>query len=204
MRDALDPRLEEVLDYWFGQAPDDAGVLAQKYASWFGPGDAVDAEIRDRFGDLHEEVAAGRFERWLALPRGRLALVIVLDQFSRNLFRGDPRAFEHDGLARAWTDEGLHLGADRALRACERVFAYLPLEHSESLADQQRSVERFRVLRDEAPAALRARFDNFLDYAVRHHDVIARFGRFPHRNAILGRASTPAEDEFLRQPGSSF
>lgn len=201
---ALDPRLGEVLDYWFGRSPDDAGMLAEKGALWFGAGTAVDEEIRARFAGLREEAVAGRLERWLAVPRGRLALVIVLDQFSRNLFRNDPRAFAHDGLARAWTDEGLHLGADRVLRACERVFLYLPLEHSESLADQQRSVECFRALRDEAPAALCARFDEFFDYAVRHHDVIARFGRFPHRNAVLGRESTAAEAQFLRQPGSSF
>lgn len=201
---ALDPRLGEVLDYWFGRSADDAGMLAEKGALWFGAGTAVDEEIRARFAGLREEAVAGRLERWLAVPRGRLALVIVLDQFSRNLFRNDPRAFAHDGLARAWTDEGLHLGADRALRACERVFLYLPLEHSESLADQQRSVECFRALRNEAPAALRARFDEFFDYAVRHHDVIARFGRFPHRNALLGRASTPDEIEFLKTPGSGF
>src|SRR5690606_119569 len=138
---------------------------------------------------------------WLAPPRGRLALVILIDQFSRNLFRGDARAFAHDALARRWVSEGLDAGADRALRAIERVFFYLPLEHSESLADQQRSVALFERLCADVPPALQGTFAGYLDYAVRHRDVIVRFGRFPHRNASLGRATTPEEAEFLRQPG---
>ena len=201
---ALDPRARDVLDYWFGTSVDDADVFAEKGALWFGAGAAVDAEIRTRFAALHDEAVTGELDPWLAVPHGRLALVILVDQFSRNLFRGDPRAFAHDALARAWVDDGLRLGTDRDLRLCERVFFYLPLEHSESLADQQHSVALFTTLRNAAPAALRARCDDYLDYAVRHRDIVARFGRFPHRNATLGRASTEAESEFLRQPGSSF
>lgn len=201
---AVDPRAAAVLDYWFGAAVDDAEVFAEKGALWFGANAAVDAEIRARFAALREDAIAGKLDHWLASPRGRLALVILLDQFSRNLLRGDPRAFAHDALARGWVDDGLHLGADRALRICERVFFYLPLEHSESLSDQQHSVALFSVLRDEAPAALRVRCDDYLHYAERHRDIVARFGRFPHRNAILGRASTIEEIEFLKQLGSSF
>lgn len=201
---ALDPRARDVLDYWFGASTDDAGVFAEKGALWFGAGAAVDAQIRARFGALYEEAVAGGLDRWLAAPHGRLALVILVDQFSRNLFRGDARAFAHDALARGWVDEGLRLGADRALRICERVFFYLPLEHSESFADQQHSVALFTTLRNAAPAALREHCDDYLDYAVRHRDIVARFGRFPHRNAMLGRASSEAEIEFLKQPGSSF
>jgi uncharacterized protein (DUF924 family) len=118
--------------------------------------------------------------------------------------RGDARAFEHDPLARRWVDEGLCEGVDQALQPIERVFFYLPLEHSESIADQQHAVELFTVLRDGASLQQRAHFDDYLNYAVRHRDVIARFGRFPPRNAVLGRASTPEEIAFLAEPGSSF
>lgn len=204
MEAALDPCARDVLDFWFGSADTDADVFAAKSDLWFGAGTAFDAEIGERFGALREAAIAGDLNAWLAAPRGRLALVLLIDQFSRNLFRADPRAFAHDALARGWVEQGLREGTDRALRLCERVFFYLPLEHSESRADQQRSVALFTALRDEAPAALRERFDDYLDYAVRHRDIVARFGRFPHRNAVLGRASTREEVEFLRQPGSAF
>jgi uncharacterized protein (DUF924 family) len=194
----------EVLDFWFGTAPDDAGVIADKGGLWFTRDDAVDAEIRARFGALREAAIDGALQAWSADPRARLARIILVDQFSRNLFRGDARAFEHDGLARAWTEEALRDGADRRLRPVERVFLYLPLEHSEAAADQARSVALFTALRDEAPPALHEAFASFLDYAVRHRDIVARFGRFPHRNAALGRVSSPEEAAFLAEPGSSF
>jgi uncharacterized protein (DUF924 family) len=201
---ALDPRANCVLGYWFGRADEDSAVFADKGSLWFEANATVDAEIRERFAALREEAIGGGLDGWLAGPRGRLALVILVDQFSRNLFRGDARAFEHDALARGWVDEGLHRGADLALRAVERTIFYLPLQHAESIADQQHSVALFTHLRDVAPNALRARFENCLDYAVRHRDIILRFGRFPHRNAALGRASTTEEIAFLSQPGSSF
>lgn len=201
---ASDERIDEVLAFWFGRAGSDAGVLASHGARWFARDPAFDAVIRERFAPLRADAVAGRLDAWLATPRGRLALILLVDQFSRNLYRGDARAFEHDALARRWSLEGIRGGDDRALRAIERVFFYLPLEHSESLEDQQRAVAMFANLRDEAPAALLGNFSDFLDYAQRHHDVIARFGRFPHRNAVLGRASTAEEAAFLAQPGSSF
>lgn len=200
----LDPRARDVLGYWFGDASGDAEVIAARGALWFDPKAEVDDGIRTRFAPLRERAIDGDLDAWLALPQGRLALVILVDQFSRNLFRGDARAFAHDALARGWVDEGLRLAAQRALRPIERVFFYLPLEHSESFADQQRSVALFTALCDEVPTALRASFDGYLDYAVRHRDIVARFGRFPHRNAVLGRASTAEEIEFLKRPGSSF
>src|SRR5690606_17027234 len=128
---------------------------------------------RERFVPLREEAVTGRLDDWTDTPRGRLALILLVDQFSRNLFRGDARAFEHDPLARRWTLDGIRVGADRSLRAIERVFFYLPLEHSESLDDQRLAVQLFANLRDEAPAALLGSFAGFLDYAQRHHDVIA-------------------------------
>ncbi|MCK9538985.1 DUF924 family protein [Dokdonella sp.] len=199
-----DPRCRAVLEFWFGDARDDAAVIADKGAQWFRGGAQVDAAIRDRFADTHAAAVAGKLDDWLPAPRGRLALVLLIDQFSRNLFRDDPRAFEHDALALAWCRQALASGADRALRPIERVFLYLPLEHSEELADQERAVALFTALRDAVDAGVRERFEGFLDYAVRHRDIVARFGRFPHRNAILGRPSTAAELEFLKQPGASF
>ena len=166
--------------------------------------DATRASLLERFVPLREDAVSGRLDGWTDTPRGRLALILLVDQFSRNLFRGDARAFEHDPLARRWTLDGIRAGDDRSLRVIERVFFYLPLEHSESLDDQRLAVQLFANLRDEAPAALLGNFAGFLDYAQRHHDVIARFGRFPHRNAVLGRRSTAEEAAYLAQPGAGF
>lgn len=194
---------QEVLRFWFGDG-DDAQSIARNASRWWQANAALDAEIAQRFTALRDQAIAGQLGAWLQVPHGRLASIVLIDQFSRNLFRRDPRAFEHDASARHWCEEGLDAGADQALRPVERVFFYLPLEHSELLADQDRSVQLFTRLCDEVPAALRDPFAHFLEYAQRHRAVIARFGRFPHRNAVLGRESTPQEVAFLQQPGSSF
>lgn len=196
--------VEDVLAFWFGEAADEVDVFAAKSAQWFAKNADVDAEICARFGTLRESAIAGEIERWRPTAHGTLALIILVDQFSRNLFRDDARAFAHDSLARGWASAAVREGVDRALRPIERVFLYLPFEHSEALADQDRSVALFTALRDAAPSRLRDRYANFLDYANRHRDVIERFGRFPHRNAALGRASTAQELIFLDQPGTSF
>ena len=151
-----------------------------------------------------QAAADGSLDGWRETALGQLALIVLTDQFPRNMYRDTPAAFAFDALARRWCHEGIEAEADRALRPIERVFFYLPLEHSESLADQDLSLSVFRELALEAAPAMRESFDNFASYAVRHHAVIARFGRFPHRNAILGRASTPEEAAFLLTPGSSF
>jgi uncharacterized protein (DUF924 family) len=199
-----DPRCRDLLDFWFGTHAGDAAAIAERNAVWFGADAAFDAVIRERHADLREAAVSGQLDAWLAFAHGRLALVILLDQFSRNLFRGDARAFAHDAQARAWSMQGVLDGVDRTLHPIERVFFYLPFEHSEALADQQRAVALFSALHDEVPTPLREAFADFLGYARRHHDVIARFGRFPHRNATLGRASTTEEVAFLQQPGASF
>ncbi|MEO5626791.1 MAG: DUF924 family protein [Dokdonella sp.] len=199
-----DPRCNDLLEFWFGTHADDADVIKDRGALWFGGGTDVDASIRTHFGELREAAITGLLDDWLVCARGRLALVILADQFSRNLFRADAHAFAHDELARAWCEQGLDAGIDCDLRPIERVFFYLPLEHSEVLADQQRSVALFRALLDEVDADVRPAFANFLDYAQRHRDIIERFGRFPHRNAALERASTAQEVAFLAQAGSSF
>lgn len=200
MNDGFEP----LLAFWFGDATDPAASIAAHTRLWWSGDAECDALIRSRWSATREDAVAGRLDGWAATPRGRLALIIVIDQFSRSLYRGESRAFEFDARARALCTEGLEAGMEAALQPLERVFFYLPLEHSESLADQDRSVSLFEALYEETPPALRKDFGGFLDFARRHRDVIARFGRFPGRNAALGRISTPQELEFLKQPGSSF
>jgi len=171
----------EVLEFWFGR---DA-------KSWFSKDPLFDAEIRSRFLTLYERAVAGELESWKRASRSCLALVIVLDQFPRNMFRGDARAFAGDERAREAALTILERGWDRGYTPAERDFAYLPFEHSESLADQERSLRLFSGGENA-------------EWARKHYDIVRRFGRFPHRNAALGRESTAAEMEFLKQPGSSF
>jgi uncharacterized protein (DUF924 family) len=184
----------EVTDFWFGTSPDYA-----PREEWFRKSDTFDAQIRDRFGSAIEAALAGGLHDWDATPQGRLARIVVLDQFPRNAFRGSPRAFAGDALALAAARQLVDAGLDHELHPVWRCFAYLPFEHAEDLAMQERSVALFTAL-----AAADARFEGHLDYAHRHHDVIRRYGRFPHRNAVLGRASTPEELAYLAQPGAGF
>ena len=176
---------EAVLAYWFDPLTK---------PKWFKGGDAFDVEVRARLGLLYERAAEGALDGWAVETTGLLALVILFDQVPRNIHRGTPRAFATDPQAMALARLAVDQGQDEALSLDERVFLYLPFEHAEDLAEQERSVALFRALGDA----------NYLDYAIRHKDVIARFGRFPHRNTILGRASTAEETVFLEGPGSSF
>jgi uncharacterized protein (DUF924 family) len=178
----------DVLDFWFRRDRRD----------WFAKNPAFDAEIRDRFLGLYERAAAGGLAPWQLEAASCLALVIVLDQFPRNMFRGSARAFETDALARAAARVIVDRGWDRSLTPDERMFAYLPFEHSESLADQERCLDLMREI------AVYPETADLPKWAEAHLVIIRRFGRFPHRNAALGRESTPEEIEFLRQPGSGF
>ena len=189
---------QEVLDFWFGEPGSlDAGKPRRE---WFVKQDAFDAIVRGRFGATIEQALAGGLREWDDEgPQGALARILVLDQFTRNAHRDTPTAFAGDALALAAARRLVDSGADRQLPPLQRAFAYMPFEHAEDAYMQERAVELFGVLAAEHPG-----FDEMLDYAHRHRGVIARFGRFPHRNAILGRASTPEETEFLRQPGSRF
>lgn len=196
--------IETVLDYWFGPSGPPAERAERQFPLWFKGGAEADAEIRERFGELHARAVAGELGDWAGTPNGRLALVIVLDQFSRNLGRGTPAAFANDERARSLVLEAIDNGEDRQLDVLERVFLYMPLEHAESIAMQDRCVACFEALLDEAPAAAKKTFLGFLDYAREHRDIVKRFGRFPHRNAILGRTSTQAETEYLSQGGHTF
>jgi uncharacterized protein (DUF924 family) len=196
-------RLMDVHRFWFGESRNDLEILQHKSKIWFAKDDALDAEIRRRFADLVEQAALNRFDFPLLAPLEQLAVILLLDQFSRNIFRDDPRSFAADPLARSHAQSLLNNEA-ADLNRVEKVFLYLPFEHAESLDDQKKSVALFHQLHQTAPAELRQHTDGFLDYAVRHFEIIERFGRFPHRNKILGRASTPEELDFLAQPGSSF
>ena len=196
MPDAVPPAdaAREVLEFWFGLAKG----LGSPRIEWFRRDARFDSEIRRRFGELHARAAKGECNAWRASPEPMLALVIVLDQFSRNLYRNDPRAYAQDELARECALEALGRGDDLGFIPVQRQFLYLPFEHSESLADQERAVDLMRSLESfEETRGLTA-------WAEKHRDIIRRFGRFPHRNAILGRTSTPEETEFLKRPGSGF
>jgi uncharacterized protein (DUF924 family) len=181
MADASLATPAQVLEFWFSAEP----------KKWFSKDDAFDAAIRERFLPTYEAAAAGRLADWEATPEGGLALVIVLDQFSRNMFRGSPRTFAADALALAVAKRGIAQGFDRELGLPRRSFFYLPFMHSEKLADQERCMALAREAGDE----------NTLKYAELHADLIRRFGRFPHRNAALGRATKPEEQAFLDAGG---
>jgi len=187
----------DILAFWFGH-PGDAGY-GQPRGEWFRKDAGFDAEIRSRFLPAVEAALAGDLNAWADDREGIFALLILLDQFPRNLFRGEARAFAGDERARCLAETTLAKGWDQHLSAVEKLFVYLPFEHSESLADQERSVALFSALAAGHPGC-----EGFLDYAHRHLEIIARFGRFPHRNAALGRPSTPEETSYLAQPGSGF
>ncbi len=195
---------EPVLEFWFGTLDQKGRADADHVGRWWKKDDDFDAEIRQRFSALHEAIVARRHEEFRAEPRGRLAYVIVLDQFSRNMFRGSERMFEGDEQALQAADEGVRAGHDRALAFDERTFLYMPFMHSEKLEDQDRCVALFQALRSEVDDTLRERVDSSIEFAGRHRDIVQTFGRFPHRNAVLERTSTAHELEFLLKPGSSF
>lgn len=197
--------IDEVLTFWFGERGLEDGVDEATASRWFkSKSDAFDEEIRSRFGAVYEKAKAGSLDDWASSPRGRLALLLLLDQFSRNMFRGSGRMFESDAKALSLALEGLALGHDRAVGVDGRKFFYMPLMHAEDLPNQERCISLFEEMRDELDGKARESAAESVGFAVRHRDIIKRFGRFPHRNEMLGRASTPEEIEFLKQPGSSF
>ena len=192
---------QPLLDFWFGDDSDDASRAKRQAPLWWGKNSDTDLLIRQRFGALAEAASTGMLAHWAEVPTGRLALILLLDQLPRNIARGLPEAFAQDPKALALSLEGLSLGADKALSPLARVFFYLPLEHSEQPEHQARSVALFDALAAEQPGPT---FAGYLDFARRHQAIVDRFGRFPHRNAILGRPNTSEESAFLTQPGSGF
>jgi len=181
-----------ILDFWFG--PPSSPDFGKGHAAWFMHDAAFDAEVRARWADLHERAAAFAYHHWRDHPLSAVALLLLLDQAPRNLFRGSARAFATDAYAREVCRHARERGFDKDLPAVMRLFLYLPLEHSEDLGDQETYIQLARGFDDPT----------YVDYGIMHRDIIARFGRFPHRNKALGRRTTRAEAAFLKQPNSSF
>jgi uncharacterized protein (DUF924 family) len=188
--------LQALLDFWFGATGTEG--CDEPRTLWFKSTPAHDAELRWRFGALHESAASGALDDWAGSADGALALVLLLDQLPRNLHRGTARAYACDAKARAVAGLALSRGSDIGLAPVRRLFLYLPFEHSERLADQEESLRLFATLPEGSKRSA------WLKSAQRHHAVVARFGRFPHRNGELGRASTQEEEEFLRGPDAPY
>jgi uncharacterized protein (DUF924 family) len=198
-----------VRDFWFGTVPLSADALNRRIRFWFGDGASAlrqrrDEHIRVRFGELLERASRGELAAWADGPRRRLSLIILLDQFPRSIFRGSAQAFAHDAQALGLALSGMQSAADAALTVIERIFFYMPLQHAESREVQEESVAAYRRLLAEAPEELHETFAGALRSAENHRSIIERFGRFPHRNRALGRASTREELEWLRAGGASF
>jgi uncharacterized protein (DUF924 family) len=197
---------QDILAYWFGP-PGPDGAPTACFDLWFQGGPAVDREIANRFGPHLDAARDGAFDGWLGTPHGRLALVILLDQFPRNAFRDTAQMYAYDERALDLALEGLELGTEAALAPLEVMFLLLPLEHAENIALQRKCVRHFERLLARTGGAgepLEGLVRSALDYAVRHRVVVERFGRFPHRNAVLNRESTPEERAFLAGPGAPF
>ena len=201
------PSALDLLQFWFGPRPYTPASVQQHARLWFGEPDApeltpqTDELIRERYGELTLAAEQGQLSAWESSPRRRLALIVLLDQCSRNIYRGTARAYAQDLRALSLTVSGMQVGADATLDPVERLFFYMPLMHAESLDVQEESVAAFRRLLEEAPADLRRIFADHLQHALAHREVIGRFGRFPSRNSVLGRDSTAEELEWLAHEG---
>ncbi|MBX3183386.1 MAG: DUF924 domain-containing protein [Polyangiaceae bacterium] len=196
--------VDDVLKFWFGVRGNDLDVLEDKSALWFSGGEEVDQQIRQEFAATLEAAGRGELNDWAHTPRGRLALIIVLDQFPRNIHRGAAQAFAYDAEAQRLCREGVAHGDDRKLRPVERPFFYMPLMHAEELTAQDECVALFERLVAEHEGPLKERFQHNLGFAHKHRDLIVEFGRYPYRNATLGRESTAAEVTHLASSEESF
>lgn len=198
----LPERARAILDFWFGPLDADGVPGPATMRRWFAPDAAFDASVRERFGPELER--AYSLDAWERHPRGALARVILADQFPRNIHRGRPEAFAFDALALAVARRAIAAGFEPALWPIERAFLYMPFEHAEDRAVQDESVARFRALAAAAPARLEQTFASYRGYAENHRDVVARFGRFPHRNAVLGRPDTDEERAWLEAGAATW
>ena len=199
MTDTAAPDPNTVLAFWFGDGLDLGWPSASRSDLWFGGGPKLDQQITAQFGVRVREAVTGGLQAWQDAPRNCLALVILLDQFTRNVFRGTGKAYAGDARAQALVADALAKATDRQLPWAGRAFMYMPLMHTENLAQQDECIRRFTRLLADVPDAFKASIAGHLSSAHEHRDVIARFGRFPHRNAVLGRTSTAVEQEFLTQ-----
>ena len=198
------PSLEEVRNFWFEDACLAPESLARHQARWFAPGDQLDRDIEQRFGALPDAARSGTLPYRPDDPHDLLAIILILDQFPRQIYRNSPQAFAYDREARAISSTMIEKSLFQVLTLVEQVFVFLPFEHSETLSDQSLSVQLYDTLLQQAPHPYHLFLANALDYARRHYSIIERFGRFPHRNAALGRGSTKEEKNFLAAGGDTF
>jgi uncharacterized protein (DUF924 family) len=194
---------DDVLSFWLGAPAPDSDAFMAKVKRWFYVDKALDAEIRTRFGDTLTKARDGALDDWAATPRGRLGLIVVLDQFTRNLHRGTPRAFENDARGLVLAEAGIDAREDEALPFEEKMFLYMPLAHSEDVTRQERHVALVEAAVNAAPEALQGAYASFSKHARMYLEQIRRFGRFPHRNMILGRTCTQEEMAFLDSPSTN-
>jgi len=202
-------KIDAVLKYWFGMMSDDIvfDTKSDTYRKWFKKSDQTDAEIKELFEDEIKKADQGDYGAWEKTPRGRLALIILFDQFTRNIYRGDPRSFALDKKALLLALRSIDDGNDEQLRMFERPFLYMPFMHSEDMKIQEKSLLCFNKLYNDALEQKNVNAKNYngnLQYAHRHYEIVKKFGRYPHRNEILSRPSTEEEIKFLKQPNSSF
>lgn len=197
-------RIDRVLEFWFRDTTHSAPKIDSRMDIWFGSNDDFDREIRSEFAVDIEQASSGELAHWAREPRGRLALILLLDQFRRNVFRSSAKAFAMDNVALKLCVEGAMEKKDNGLTPIERVFFYMPLQHTESRKVQRKSVNIFNRLTEAVSPTLKETFETFAQFAELHADIIERFGRFPHRNSLLDRANTPEEEEYLSNDGPSF
>ena len=196
--------IQDILGFWFGDFNEHGTTVEHKGPLWWGGGAALDAEIKERFGDSVEAAGRGELNDWAETAEGRLALILLLDQFTRNVYRKTAQAFSLDPLARSLVLEGLEKGHDKELQYIQRVFFYMPLEHSEEMAHQEKCVEVFEALLEEVSEEVKSVFQDYVNFAYRHKKIIDQFGRYPHRNSVLGRESTQAELDYRGGGGDTF
>jgi len=199
-----DPEIRRVLDFWFANDVLDSPRLDSRMNRWFGNDEELDSQIREEFGPLVNLASDGKLMNWTETPEGRLALIILLDQFRRNIYRGLAEAFSRDNMAIRICIEGTVAGDYKYLKPIQRLFFFMPLQHSESLKIQKKSVSIFSALAESVSETFRETFLTTVDFAELHHDIIAEFGRFPHRNSVLGRKNTAAEAAYLASDNPSF
>ena len=197
-------RIDTILSFWFKEHELSAPQIDRRMDIWFGENAAFDQDIATRFGDDIEQASQGRLNHWAAEPRGRLALILLIDQFRRNIHRNTAKAFSHDKLALRLCVEGAMEKKDQGLTPIQKVFFYMPLQHAESAKVQAKSVELFNRLADSVSPTYQETFLTVAQFAELHKDIIDQFGRFPHRNRLLGRDNTPEEDEYLAGDGPGF
>jgi uncharacterized protein (DUF924 family) len=200
----MPPRIEGILSFWFGLSRNDPDVAEQMMSRWFSDDRVLDAEVRAQFRPAYDAAVAGELTSWEQTARGTLALIIVLDQFSRNMFRGTPRAFVEDPIAQRLCLEGIEQALDVQLCPIERGFFYMPLQHAEIEHLQDIGVQQYERLLRESEEPWKPLVRGMLNDACGHRDIIRRFGRFPHRNAVLGRESTPEERDFLADGAENY